>query len=1842
MELLLNDQLEKLWKSRIDSILGIVAAGETDHREVASMASHIGVDYYGRFLIELIQNAEDQALRAGLNNTEVLVVRTENTLAVFNQGEPFDEKGIRSVTSAGISFKDPEVTIGNKGIGFKAVFQISDSPEIFSAYTANEGIVTECGACFRLEKAPLSEETVREALIKLVKESLATDPLRCEKLIAVAAGVDVVTFCLSEIERAAPFKFPLPVDDECFLRRLEELEIDRDIIGRMTTMIVLPLLSNGDTQSVVTNAIAEIVHSVEPASMLLFLKGISSIHIIDKTRGINYNLGRKDRGPQQSIIDGSKLNHTRTFLFTKSANTTKRRTAHWWLAKKKLGKGGDNPLTAESERQAIVKAVSKIPGDNWDKVESVHASIALPRPRRKKTIGLPFGCSGKFCIGLPTMVSTGMPAWLDGPFHGNIPRTRIDLDSQPYNRVIFDGAKELFWSVIEHLKLKGNRADKVSVVLYFEHAAGSDVLSRELRTTCLFEKLPIVLSEDGTSFLTAPELMLPGIEDKDIFDRFFSSVRHDMASIFVLPAQELQGKAVNLLDEIAGSEGVFSSTGNYLRKDNGESLIEVAARHYRTSGPEFWIVFFEWLTETYELEEIAKQRIIPVGNDGIATAEERVFYRPVKRGEEADTTVDEQDDEDVLDDFDETILPEMNFFDEQCLDVRQKTRRVALTPLARKIAPEIGFTLVRRPRKPELINLVLAPHISHLANEENKEKAIAVLRLCADWLRGMGKKDLARVRRDDLLVPVLSSEMDLGWVSSNTVYLGKGWVEADHDELLEKAFGARPSGRLLPWDEFKSYVVDTDEMLQDWRSRMEMVGVASFPRIIEEDDLRKQAPLKSYSYSYLYVEPQIACPIPSAKEYWEKYLEYVSQRPAKTCSGQAFYIKPISWIDGLEDSHNRRFVMELVLRNPKSYLNYLTAAVQRQDGSDRQDFHSLWVYSIYSNNWEIVPTNDNYRSAAHTWFFGLEDQARTFVKLKLVSFIPEPFWDSRQILRPIGVYGPEDAPPEKIILELQNIAEQLSGSSSEMLRSIRSFVRVLYQWLQDSCKRNVRPGVLSPLNNRAIPLLQGENLVAVDLSKKPVIYLDDDPERGRFIKKFETAYRLPIKLNDAFKVLLNALEEVIGVDKVRRTSTSPLHVEFVPLINSETYSLFEYLQEKIGDHLDIDVAKNIAVLFVYCGQNPMDPKKAEFKKIWERFLKTKVVVGDFLDRNDERAVFDEMADTGPTLFVSTKAKPEEVLESCWQLLGVGYRLLFTAYANSIEKSGYKSSRFFSECGVTEAELDEIDSIIRRSEVDNLPIIKPILLAIWKKAIDPEGSREKFIAEWEINSGGINAVSSWLNISEKSITDVLKETQWIIEEQQQINLLNRFNLSIEEWQLAREALDKERIIFDISISLYSKCKRSLVALLKTEAVRRKNMNLSLVKDFIANYVDTECPLKVATQVHEENNLYLFMYNELIASLAGQSMQSGLPRLSKVLQVYAGGKPGDLEKRYRSEGSKRESMLYDQDVSLREQGAKEVLADYLKVMAALAEKLGEPFASDAIFNRADTQLFLSGWWANRYALLRALRKGIGELAPTTFKRFSEVKAFHKPLPWRELWKLFPELGLLNQAEPSSLPASKEKICGIESTSQEADVDLSKGSHGKIGSVLISMVNEKIDLAGMAQVSRNAVDRPEKTGSKGSKGKTYKTPPAQDKERIGLLGEAFVYETFKRCLPGFDYACWVSENREVYGFAKPIKYGQGYDFEYVDETGGISGCEGKTRCLIEVKATKEDGSGPFPMSDNEWNQAKKCYAREIEAVYVIVRVKNAKTAPEISDVIIDPVGLWQKGLLAFWHHDILVYLD
>ena len=77
------------------------------------------------FVYELIQNADD-------SKSQHLELQLDTkTLLVWNDGRQFDEADVRNICSIGSSDKDL-TQIGNFGIGFKAVYNYTDVPEIYS------------------------------------------------------------------------------------------------------------------------------------------------------------------------------------------------------------------------------------------------------------------------------------------------------------------------------------------------------------------------------------------------------------------------------------------------------------------------------------------------------------------------------------------------------------------------------------------------------------------------------------------------------------------------------------------------------------------------------------------------------------------------------------------------------------------------------------------------------------------------------------------------------------------------------------------------------------------------------------------------------------------------------------------------------------------------------------------------------------------------------------------------------------------------------------------------------------------------------------------------------------------------------------------------------------------------------------------------------------------------------------------------------------------------------------------------------------------------------------------------------------------------------------------------------------------------------------------------------------------------------------------------------------------------------------------------------------------------------------------------------------------------------
>ncbi|XP_050152422.1 uncharacterized protein LOC126627045 [Malus sylvestris] len=95
------------------------------------------------FVMELIQNAEDNEYADGVDPSLEFVITSRDitgtgapaTLLVFNNEKGFSRKNIESICSIGRSTKKGNRKrgyIGEKGIGFKSVFLITDRPYIFS------------------------------------------------------------------------------------------------------------------------------------------------------------------------------------------------------------------------------------------------------------------------------------------------------------------------------------------------------------------------------------------------------------------------------------------------------------------------------------------------------------------------------------------------------------------------------------------------------------------------------------------------------------------------------------------------------------------------------------------------------------------------------------------------------------------------------------------------------------------------------------------------------------------------------------------------------------------------------------------------------------------------------------------------------------------------------------------------------------------------------------------------------------------------------------------------------------------------------------------------------------------------------------------------------------------------------------------------------------------------------------------------------------------------------------------------------------------------------------------------------------------------------------------------------------------------------------------------------------------------------------------------------------------------------------------------------------------------------------------------------------------------------
>ncbi|MFG2484520.1 sacsin N-terminal ATP-binding-like domain-containing protein [Streptomyces virginiae] len=117
-----------------------------------SVSEDTAQEYEGRTVLELVQNGHDALDGDRPGRISVLAVSEETggVLYVANEGAAFGETNFRAITEVALSSKTAGEGIGNKGLGFRSVLQLTDWPEIYSK-ASSDSLVFD-GYCFRFAR----------------------------------------------------------------------------------------------------------------------------------------------------------------------------------------------------------------------------------------------------------------------------------------------------------------------------------------------------------------------------------------------------------------------------------------------------------------------------------------------------------------------------------------------------------------------------------------------------------------------------------------------------------------------------------------------------------------------------------------------------------------------------------------------------------------------------------------------------------------------------------------------------------------------------------------------------------------------------------------------------------------------------------------------------------------------------------------------------------------------------------------------------------------------------------------------------------------------------------------------------------------------------------------------------------------------------------------------------------------------------------------------------------------------------------------------------------------------------------------------------------------------------------------------------------------------------------------------------------------------------------------------------------------------------------------------------------------------------------------------------------
>ena len=1804
--------LMMLWKSRVSAIVGIVRAGETEHREVANIAAQIGADYHGRFIIELLQNASDQAASGGLRDSSVTIIRTSELVAVANEGNPFNHAGLRSITSLGLSTKNPQDAIGNKGVGFKSVFQVSESPEIYSSPSPTRSYDDADGLMFKLSLTPFARPEFEDAARMMVAEQIAG--------LGTVDATLTVERMLEEVKAAAPFKFPLPLSLSDLASRVSEIS-DRPA-GQ--TLVVLPLRQTPGTTKTVERAIDELFQ--ESGAAILFLPSISTIRVVDRVRGFTRTITRRPSGCPRRINGFGELTTAVTAVQQDGAESQKA----WRIMQRRIGVAdvvSDEQASIEAER--INVEARKLPGANWDTVHNSPIGVAVPLPKNVAPSGsLLLGVRGRVCIGLPTKDLTGTPAWVNAHFHGTISRTGIDLNDNSYNKTLFAEAVRLHDALVADLKADADIHIRRTATLVFERGEGP--LADVLYAPDGQAKGEVILSVDTQTFQTPASTVLPDPADVDALLLMMPQTAGLSGFGLTIPEVALARHARALIESLVGAKTDSVRVASLLlgRSRQKVSIMEHSAHIRRQDGPEFWERFLTWVVGRFTPEQLSDQRLLPVGRDAIAKAAERVFLPPSPR-RSGESLVDEDG---VIAEIPTDLAQSLNFLDSTAVVVRKADAR-SLTELASKLAPDTGRGLVRSPRLDHLINDAVAPLMQELTDDEaGKQNGIRLLRQAVQWLWALSESGRERLTKDALRVPVVGASGAWAWVAPSTTYFGSGWLGTPFDSLLLEAYGHEPARLLVPCQQFSIDFGMRDEERDAWIGAFELLGISRSPKVVRPRPGSRPAPFVSVNYSELTID-STTCPIQQAAKFWPSYLEATRHRGTRTASRQTFDFRSTTWIDGLEREASQPAIVKLILLNPGPYESETATFLERQyrQNDDSEVVSSLWAHAITANSWKVIPTQRGPVSPADAWLLDGQQRGLAQRRLALLNQVEAPYGTAERLLHGIGVTTLQNATVSRLLHAIAQLGEAIGGFDTETRITALALAEDLFWHLQVAYAK--KPGALPDLKSFCFPLERNREAIGVRGDQISTVYFNDDPVRAGFIPGFSGAWIWPLDIRHAYKDMVTELRRQLGEASVTFTSLATVESQFVEDPILRRVGLLEWLSTRFPQHA---VAGDLACLIAYTGRVETDPTKDDFRRTWRAFEKASMVFGTFPDNSPTPYFYDW---TTGLLQVSAALTDAEKVEATWMLVGPSYRDTWSAYARELDRN--RPAKFLMERRITLSQRENVENAINLSSTERFKHVRAAALALWFTQFGRQPAK-LFEEEWNVNARSVRGICEWLGRAD--LADTFAASLGGSEENASLAIIRAAHIGSEQWQDARLALGMERWSFTNKVKIWNDTMTELVSILKTCVARAANASPTDLEPILRDSRLAVPTDEVAFKAEDEGEVLQAVLRQMEVVLNDNADIVGVDFVRRRLATVVSQAKETLSTVDLDDAPARDVRVYrDEDEGKRSRDAQARFDGLMTVAAALALKSGEQIRVEEVRSDSRVAILLTGWWANSFTVIAAIQRVLQAKAPETAQRMSDERVFRDPAPANELLGRFKELADLGRGGPPVPPKRKITLLGQEQTEDDAAKDLLRGTTGSIGQRLKEKAAlHPLDL-NLGRGDRRKVVLPSgktKTRGGGGGGGGGSQENKRDRELAGLIGEAFIYEHFRIALPAFDEMAWRSWNRNAYGLEGEGDDSLGFDFSYRDIGNQLAGRLDRPLCCIEVKSSSGDGSEPFQMTTNEWEKAREC-RQTSDSVYIIMRVARVRDDPRITDVIIDPFGLYGAGQIAVASRDLWIHV-